>query len=199
VDDDPAVCDALRFLIESIGLPVETYASGQAFLDVYHPGRPGCVVLDVRMAGMSGLELQARLSACKFCLPVVFITAHGDVPTAVRALKGGALDFLEKPFSGELLLDCVREAVERDRQLRAATAQRADAVARLALLTPREREVMGLVIAGRSNKAIAAQLDLSIKTVEAHRAKVMHKTQARSVADLVRLALLAEGDQPGES
>jgi RNA polymerase sigma factor (sigma-70 family) len=193
VDDDLAIRQSLHWLIASAGWPVETYASAQEFLDSYQAGRPGCLVLDVRMAGLSGLELQDRLAAQEVCLPIIIITGHGDVPMAVRALKAGALDFLEKPFPDQVLLDRIRQALEQDARARDAWARQQELRARLARLTPREREVMDLVVAGKPNKVIAAQLGVSDKTVEAHRAKLMEKMQADNVADLVRLVLTLTG------
>ncbi len=189
VDDDAAVCDSLRFLIESVGLQVRTFSSADEFLAAYTPGQPGCLVLDLRMPGMSGLELQERLARQKCALPVIIITAHGDVPTAVRAMHAGAVDFMSKPFSDQHLLDRIHQALTKDAQARRDEAVRAGIAARVALLTPREREVMDLVVSGMPNKGIAAQLELSAKTVETHRARVMDKMQARSVAELVHMAL----------
>jgi two-component system, LuxR family, response regulator FixJ len=192
VDDDAAVCDSLRFLIESVGLRVETFASAGAFLAAYEPGTPGCLVLDLRMPGMSGLELQEQMARRGLNLPVIIITAHGDVPAAVRAMRAGAIDFMSKPFSDQALLDRIHQALEKDAQARSERAARDAVAARIALLTPREREVMDLVVSGKANKEIAAVLDLSAKTVETHRARVMDKMQANSVADLVRMALEAK-------
>ena len=154
--------------------------------------QPGCLVLDLRMPGTSGLELQELMARRGFCLPVILITAHGDVPTAVRAMKAGAIDFMSKPFNDQELLDRIHQALAKDAQVRGERAARADIAARIALLTPREREVMNLVVAGMANKTIAAQLQLSAKTVETHRARVMDKMQAASVAELVRAVLAAK-------
>ncbi|NLE60974.1 MAG: response regulator transcription factor [Planctomycetes bacterium] len=189
VDDDAAVCDSLRFLIESVGLQVRTFSSADEFLAAYTPDQPGCLVLDLRMPGMSGLELQEQLARQKCALPVIIITAHGDVPTAVRAMHAGAVDFMSKPFSDQHLLDRIHQALTKDAQARRDEAVCAGIAARVALLTPREREVMDLVVSGMPNKRIAAQLELSAKTVETHRARVMDKMQARSVAELVHMAL----------
>ncbi len=191
VDDDPAVRDSLRWLIESVGLSVETYESALAFLEAYYPGRTGCLVLDVRMPGMSGLELQNALASEEIGLPVIVITGHGDVPMAVRAMKKGAVDFIQKPFNDQELLDRIHEALESDAPIRRERAERAEIAVRLAQLTPRELEVMMQVIAGRSNKAIAADLGISGKTVEVHRARIMEKMQAGSLAELVRFVLIA--------
>ncbi len=192
VDDDQAMRDALAWLIQSVHLQVQTFASAEAFLESYDSALPGCLVLDVRMPGMSGLKLQEELVARGRMLPIIMLTGYAEVPTAVRALKQGAIDFLNKPFSDALLLERISEAIEIDAQRRQAEQQRADVLARYETLTPREREVMQLVIAGKANKVIAADLDLSPRTVEVHRASVMRKMGAESVADLVRNALLME-------
>jgi len=189
VDDDPAMRDSLCWLLQSVDLHVETYPSADAFLAAYDAGRPGCLVLDVRMPGMSGLNLQDELRARHIRLPIIMLSGHAEVPTAVRALKAGAIDFMEKPFSDELLLDRIRQAIDLDREQRDAEARRTAVAERYALLTPREREVMELVTAGKANKVIAAELGLSPKTVEVHRAAVMDKMRADSVADLVRMRL----------
>jgi FixJ family two-component response regulator len=189
VDDDPAMRDSLCWLLQSVDLHVETYPSADAFLAAYDAARPGCLVLDVRMPGMSGLNLQDELRARDIRLPIIMLSGHAEVPTAVRALKAGAIDFMEKPFSDELLLDRIRQAIDLDREQRDAGARRAAVAERYALLTPREREVMELVTAGKANKVIAAELGLSPKTVEVHRAAVMDKMRADSVADLVRMRL----------
>lgn len=192
VDDDAAVCDSLRFLIESVGLRVRTFSSADGFLAAYTPDQPGCVVLDIRMPGMSGLELQEQLAKRGHTLPVIIITAHGDVPSAVRAMRAGAVDFMSKPFNDQDLLDRVHQALAKDAQARQDEAVRAGIAAKVALLTPREREVMDLVVSGMSNKGIAAQLQLSAKTVETHRARVMEKMEAGSLAELVRMVLAAK-------
>jgi two-component system, LuxR family, response regulator FixJ len=191
VDDDPAMRQSLRWLIESVNVGVETYATAQDFLAAYDPDRPGCLVLDVRMPGMGGLDLQAELARREIEVPVIIITGYAEVPTAVRALKAGALDFIEKPFSDQLLLDRIQQAIASDRQARARRLERAALAARVGQLTPREREVMQLVVAGSSNREIAAELGLSVKTVEVHRARVMEKMKVDSLADLVRLVLSA--------
>jgi len=196
VDDDPAMRDSLCWLLQSVDLHVETYPSADAFLAAYDAGRPGCLVLDVRMPGMSGLNLQDELRTRHIRLPIIMLSGHAEVPTAVRALKAGAIDFMEKPFSDELLLDRIRQAIDLDREQRDAEAQRAAVAERYALLTPREREVMELVTAGKANKVIAAELGLSPKTVEVHRAAVMDKMRADSVADLVRMRLALSDQSP---
>lgn len=190
VDDDLAVARSLRWLIESVRLKVETFASAQAFLDGYDAAKPGCLVLDVRMPGMSGIELQERLTAQRIRVPIIFITGHGDVQMAVRAVQAGAFDFIEKPFNDQDLLDRMQRAISFDAERRERDMQRAQLCALFASLTPREREVMDLVVAGMSNKAVANTLGLSAKTVEVHRAKVMEKMNARSVSDLVRMSML---------
>jgi len=190
VDDDRAVARSLRWLIESVRLKVETYASAHDFLDAYDAARPGCLVLDVRMPEMSGLELQQRLAARPaYHLPIVFITGHGDVQMAVRAVKAGAFDFVEKPFNDQDLLDRVQRAIAHDAAQRERECQREQRRALFASLTAREREVLDLVVEGLSNKAIANSLGVSAKTVEFHRAKVMEKLHARSLTDLVKLAM----------
>ncbi len=190
VDDDEAMRRSLKWLIESTGMRVKTFDSADAFLTAYAPDWAGCLLLDVRMPGMSGLELQAYLARADYGLPVVIITGHGDVAMAVKAMQAGALDFIEKPFHDEDLLHSIRRALEADSHTRARSSEHAAVLARLEELTPREHEVMDLVAAGKSNKEIAATLGVSAKTVEAHRAKVMDKMQAASLADLVRMALL---------
>ena len=189
VDDDQAMRSSLQWLIESVGLAVESFASADEFLTSYYPGRAGCLLLDVRMPGMSGLELQEYLNAHEIKIPVIIITGHGDVHMAVRAMKRGAIDFIEKPFNDEVLLDAIRNALNLDERRRGYQAERAELAARLAQLTPREHEVMDMVTEGKSNKEIAKTLGVSAKTVEAHRARVMEKMQAGSLAELVRLAV----------
>jgi two-component system response regulator FixJ len=190
VDDDEAMRRSLKWLIESTGMCVRTFDSADAFLTAYAPDWAGCLLLDVRMPGMSGLELQAYLARADYRLPVVIITGHGDVAMAVKAMQSGALDFIEKPFHDEDLLRSIRRAVEADILTRAQRSEHAAVLMRLEELTPREHEVMELVAAGKSNKEMATALGVSAKTVEAHRAKVMDKMQATSLADLVRMALL---------
>jgi FixJ family two-component response regulator len=189
VDDDRAVRDSLALLVHSVGLKVETFSSAQEFLDAYQPDRRGCLVTDIRMPGMSGLELQERLSADDLRIPVIVLTGHGDVPAAVRALKGGAVDFVEKPFNPQALLDLIQQAIARDDEIRELAAQEAHVAERMALLTPREHEVMELVVAGKANKVIAIELAISERTVELHRGRIMKKMQARSLAELMRMVL----------
>ncbi len=193
VDDDQAVRESLAWLIQSVGLAAETFGSAQAFLDSYAAAqRHGCVVLDIRMPGMSGLELHRTLVEREIHVPVIIITGHGDVPMAVRALKAGVFDFIEKPFNDQVLLDCINLAISQDRQQRDQSADLDVLVQRCEQLTPREGEVMGLVVEGLSNKEIGNRMGVSLKTVEAHRAKVMEKLQARSLSELVRMAVTVE-------
>lgn len=196
VDDDAAVRDSLKRLIESVGLATLAYESADQLLEENGAAlaSAGCMLLDIRMPGMSGLELQERLSARGITTPVIIISGHGDVPIAVRAMKAGAVDFIEKPFSDQHLLDQVYLALERDARARESRASDEEIQARFALLSPRERTVMGMVVSGKSNKEIAADLGLSQKTVEVHRARVMSKMQAESLAQLVRLAIVAGED-----
>lgn len=189
VDDDPAVLRSLELLLRSVGIPVRTFSGGQAFLDGFDAAGGGCLVLDVRMPGMSGLELQRRLKERDADFPVIIITGHGDVPIAVRTLKEGAIEFLEKPFSKQLLLEHIRDALARDRVRRVESAARRTEAARLARLSERERRVMELVVAGLASKQIALELGISKKTVDAHRARVMRKLEVDSVPQLVATAL----------
>ena len=191
VDDDQAMRNSLKWLIESVGVMVESFASADDFLARYDPARPGCLVLDVRMPGMSGLELQEHLASRNIRIPAVIITGHGDVPMAVRAMKAGAVDFIEKPFNDEALLDAIRRALAFEERARSAQSEHHEIQRRFSHLTPREREVMDMVTEGRSNKEIANTLGVSAKTIEAHRARVMEKMQARSLAELVRMAMAA--------
>ncbi len=193
VDDDQAMRNSLKWLIESVGLGVKTFDSADAFLAACYPGLAGCLLLDVRMPGMSGLELQTHLTHQEFRMPVIIITGHGDVSMAVQAMKDGAVDFIEKPFNDEALLGSIRNALDHDKEHRGANAHKAEIAARLAELTPREHEVMMMVTDGRSNKEIAAGLGVSTKTIEAHRARVMEKMRAGSLAELVRMALIGDG------
>jgi two-component system response regulator TtrR len=188
VDDDEAIRTLWRWLMESQGIAVQTFATASEFIEAYRQG-PGCLVLDLRLPGMSGLELQQYLKQRGIEIPVVFMSAHGDVPSAVSAIKGGAVDFIQKPFSYREVLSVIAKAFERDRDLRHKRALRVLVEERLAALTERERDVMTRVVEGKPNKLIAAELEISTKTVEAHRAKVMEKMGAASVAELVQLML----------
>jgi two-component system response regulator FixJ len=189
VDDDAAVRDSLKMLLRSVGQAVETFGSGQEFVDAYSEDRAGCLVLDIRMPGMSGLELQQKLNERHSIMPIIFITGHGDVPMAVEAMQAGAVDFIQKPFRDQDLIDRINQALEKDQNNRAALGERNDIRKRLETLTPREREVLDLVVHGKANKVIAGDLKLSQRTVEIHRARVMEKMQASSLAHLVRMVL----------
>jgi FixJ family two-component response regulator len=189
VDDDDEVRAAIGLLMESVGLSACGYESAQAFLADFDPQRPGCLVLDVRMRGMSGLELQSHLAQQPLYPPIVIITGHGDVPMAVRAVQAGAINVLEKPFNDQALLDAVHQALSIDAQRRGHALQRAEINRRLERLTPREREILDQIIAGKRNKVIAYDLGISQSTVEAHRAKVMDKLGAGSLSELMRLML----------
>jgi two-component system response regulator FixJ len=191
VDDDHAVRDSFALLMRSVGLPFRSFATAQEFLDAYDAAAPGCLVLNIRLPGMSGLELRDRLLQRGPCPPVIFITGYADVPMAVRAIKGGAADFLEKPFNDQVLLDAIHSALERDAESREKRLRHAETANRLLLLTAREREVMTLMVAGRPNKAIATQLGISRKTLGIHRGRIMKKMQARSLSELLRMAILA--------
>jgi two-component system response regulator FixJ len=192
VDDDQAVRDSLQWLIQSVGLHVVTFPDALSFLDQIDEHQAGCVVLDVRLPGISGLELQQKLLARDIRLPVIIVTGHGDVPMAVRAMKAGALDFIEKPFSDQLLLDQVQRAIDLDARWRTEREKSDVILERLHSLSPREREVLERVVVGKVTREIAAELSLADKTVEAHRARVMEKMKAGSIAELVRFALTAE-------
>lgn len=198
VDDDPAMRASLRWLLESVGHSVVTCSNAREFLDQYRTEQPGCLLLDVRMPGMSGLDLQEELTLRRIVLPIVIITGYAEVPIAVRAMKAGALDFIEKPFSDEALLERIRKAIVLDARRRRVDFERSSIEKRLGRLTARERDVLERVILGKSNKIIASELRLSTKTVEAHRAHVMEKMQAESVAELIRLSLFASSSsEPG--
>lgn len=186
VDDEESIRSLWQWLMASNGIAVQTFASAAAFIESYRRGDPGCLVLDVRLPGMSGPELQDYLRREGIEIPIVFVSAHADVPTAVNAMKGGAMDFIQKPFDYRQAVAVVRRALERDAQARERRARRDQLAERLAALTERERGVLQRIIEGKANKVIAAELDISVKTVEAHRAKVMEKMAADSVAELVQ-------------
>ena len=188
IDDDRMIRDGLQSLIRSVGLRVETFASAQDFLAAKRPDAPACLVLDVRMPGLSGLDLQLKLSEAGIQIPIIFITGHGDIPMSVRAMKEGAHEFLTKPVRGQDLLDAIQKAIASDRDLRKDRQELNEVRARFNTLTPRETEVLTLVVAGLLNKQIADQLGMSELTVKTHRAHVMEKTKAESLAHLVRMA-----------
>ena len=188
VDDEPSVCVALTRLIRSVGLDVQTFASAREFLSADRPNTPGCLVLDVRLPEISGLDLQQKLAEAKVDIPIIFITGHGDIPMSVRAMKAGAVEFLTKPFKDQELLDALQQAIAQDRSARQHRAELAGLQARYDLLTPREREIFPLVTSGLLNKQIAADLGRSEKTIKIHRSQVMQKMEADSLADLVRMA-----------
>ena len=189
VDDDVGVRKALQFLLIEAGLRAEVYSSAKDFLDRYAPGRPGCAVLDIRMPGMSGLDLQRELQARHISLPVIFLTGHGDVPVAVRAFKGGAFDFLEKPFDNGVLLQRVRNALARDATTRPMESKRREVIRRIALLKPEERDVLDGIIAGDSNKVMAANLCVTTSTIEKRRKQIMEKLEADNLSHLLRMVL----------
>ena len=192
VDDDPAVRDALSWMIGTLQHPVETFDSAQAFLNAYDSEKPGCLVLDVRLPGMSGLQLQQKLKTENIQLPVIIITGHGDVPMAVRAMQNGAVNFFEKPFRDQEVLDCIQDALQQDAALREDTESHKEVLERIKTLTPREKELMKLMVKGDANKVIATTCGISVKTVEVHRARIMSKMQARSLPALVRDVMSVE-------
>ncbi len=195
IDDDQAVRDAVALLLQTGGLAVETFASATDFLEAGVAQRPGCLVLDVRMPGLSGLDLQKQLRTGGYRTPIIFMTGHGDIPMAIRAMKAGAFDFIEKPFQGQALLARIQEALAFDVRERRRQAYRTEAAARVALLSPREREVLDRVVEGQYNKVIAAELGISLSTVEIHRKRVMEKLQAESLSDLIRLLARLDEEQ----
>ena len=188
IDDDRGMRQAIHDLVESVGLRAESFASGEEFLGTRHMGRPSCLVLDVRLPQMSGLDFQRRLGETGMHIPIIFVTAHGDIPMSVRALKSGAVEFLTKPFRDQDLLDAIQQALERDGITQKEQAEIHDLQGRYHALTVREREVMTLVVTGMLNKQIASEIGASEATVKVHRGNVMHKMQAASVVDLVRMA-----------
>ena len=192
VDDDEAVRSSLRMLLKSLGIPAVTHGSAAEFLAEYDLEQPGCLILDVRMPGISGLELQDELNRRGAIIPVIFITGHGDVPMAVEAMQHGAVDFLQKPFSDKDLSDRVQRALSADLRNRAQLGEKDQIRARMAMLTPRERQVLALVTLGKANKAIAGDLGVSQRTVEIHRAHLMEKMGAASLAHLVRMTMIAD-------
>ena len=191
VDDDASVCQSLTWLIESVGIKVETFPSAAEFLKRHPHDGPACLVLDVRMPGLSGFDLQNQLAAAGRVIPIIFITGHGNVSMSVRAMKAGAVDFIEKPFEDQTLLDALNQSLEKDRQAKLEQAEKREIKQRVDSLTAREREVFKRVVAGMLNKQIAFEQGTTERTIKAHRARVMQKLQARSLADLVRLAVKA--------
>ena len=192
VDDDASVRDSLRWLIESVQLKGLSFATEPEFLDGYQGQQTGCVVLDVRMPGISGLDLQEELIQKGFILPVIIITGHADVPMAVRAFKSGVFDFIEKPFNDQRLIDRIQQAIEKSRSQKVSLQRRQEARDRMKKLSSREQQVLNCIVAGFSNKKMARELDISIKTIETHRANLMSKMKSGSVSELVRVALLAD-------
>jgi FixJ family two-component response regulator len=188
IDDDPSMRDSLQDLLQSVGMEARVFKSTQEFLRAERPDAPGCLVLDVRLPGQSGLDFQRTLAASGIELPIVFISGHGDIPMTVRAMKAGAVEFLAKPFRDQDLLDAIQGGIERDRARRGDAALVAQLRERFASLTEREREIMALVVAGRQNKQIAAELGVSEVTVKAHRGQIVRKMRARSLPELVRMA-----------
>jgi len=189
VDDDESIRTLWRWLMESNGIAVRTFATAAEFIESYRNGDAGCLVLDLKLPGMSGLELQEYLNRRDIEIPIVFVTGHGDVPAAVSAIKGGAIDFIQKPFSHREVLSIIEKAFQRDAEIRERRTRRSHIAGRLATLTEREQEVLRRVIEGKPNKIIASELDISMKTVEFHRAKVMEKMGVTSVAELVQFAM----------
>lgn len=189
VEDDEAVRDSLELLLQSDDKPVKTYDSATAFLKSYSDAMAGCIVLDIRMPGMDGMELQKKLSDKHSILPIIFVTGHGDVPMAVDAMKEGAIDFIQKPYREEALLEKIEAALVQDRQQRKTLGEKQEIVRRVKSLTPREHEIMDRMIAGQANKVIAIELEISQRTVEIHRSRVMHKMGTHSLAHLVRMVL----------
>lgn len=196
VDDDQAMVESLSWIIESVGLKVKIFVRAQDFLEAYNPNQHGCLLLDVRMPGMSGPELQSKLNDLEANIPIIFISGHGDVPLAVRVMKAGAVDFLTKPFNDQVLLESINKALRTDKINREKQQENAKAEAKFALLSPREVQVLQGIVAGKQNKVISAELKISLKTVEAHRASVMKKMSVKSVPELVKLVLTNGVQEP---
>jgi FixJ family two-component response regulator len=194
VEDDDAVRDSLQMMLESLGYRVVTFADAATFLESYRPDMAGCLVLDIRMPGMNGMELQRKLNERNSILPIIFVTGHGDVPMAVEAMQQGAVDFVQKPYREQELLEKIERALAMDRDNRESLQQRQAIAERLQSLTPRELDVLKLMVEGKANKVIAIDLDISQRTVEIHRARVMDKLAANSLAHLVRMVLAADSD-----
>jgi len=190
VDDDQSVRNSLQWLLESVGIRTRVFADARSFLDTYQPGSPGCLVLDVRMPGMSGLDLQQQLRELEIDVPVIIVTGHADVPMAIRAMKDGAVDFIEKPYSDQILLERIQAALASDVQEQARRERVARIRANFDHLTFREKQIFERIVAGKPNKAIATELSISVKTVEVHRSRLMSKMQAGSLSELVKQALL---------
>ncbi len=188
VDDDPSVRRALQRLLKSVGLTSRVFRSAREFLEFERPDVPACLILDIRMPHMSGLDLQKELAEISADIPIIFITGHGDIPMAVQAMKGGAVDFLSKPFNDQQLLDAINRAIDQHQQTRTDRAERDEILRRVDRLTPREREVLELVVTGLLNKQIGGELGTTEKTIKVHRARVMEKMEVVSLAELVRLA-----------
>jgi len=199
VDDDPLVRDSVADLLRSAGHPAQTFGSASEFMQVKRPDFSACLILDVELPGLSGLDLQARLATSGSEVPIIFLTGHGDIPKSVRAMKAGAVEFLTKPFRGNELLDAVRQALSRDGEFRRQRADTLELRERLGTLTPRERQVFALVVAGLLNKQIAGELGTTEMTIKTHRGRVMRKMQAASLADLVRMAQKVKISPPSSS
>jgi len=197
IDDDPSMRTAIKELIEAVGRTCQTFGSGQELLEATLPDVPSCLVLDVRLPGLSGLNLQRELTERGIQIPIIFITGHGDIPMSVQAMKAGAVEFLTKPFRDQDLLDAIEQATERDRSARRQRSEMGELEERSETLSPRERDVMRLVVAGLLNKQIAAELSISEKTVNVHRSQVMQKMRADSLAELVRMAEKLRLSSPG--
>ena len=192
VDDNPAIRDSVRWLVQQVGLKPKTYNSAQEFLNSYNPEMRGCLVLDIRMPGMSGLELQDRLAKLESKLPIIIITGHGDIPITVRAMKAGAYEFLQKPFNDQALLDSIQGGLDKYEEIWQQEDKRKLASQSLSSLTPREREVLELLRQGKSNKLIARELNLSVRTVEGHRANLVEKVEAKSLGQLIELVIKSD-------
>jgi two-component system, LuxR family, response regulator FixJ len=197
IDDDEAVRDSLQALLEANGYVVSAYGTAESFLGSYREGQAGCALVDLQMPGMDGLALLSKLQEMKAMVPVVMVTGHGDVPLAVKAIKAGAVDFIEKPYPNQLILETVRRALQAVMHVRADEKGAAEFAARIQGLTPREREVLDQLVIGHANKIIAYELKISPRTVEIHRANLMKKMQADSLSHLVRMVLAARGQSPG--
>jgi len=192
VDDDAAVRDSMTMLLDTVGLPSKSYSSADEFLAAYDHDSPGCLLLDIRMPGMSGIDLQEQLRARHAITPIIFITGHGDVPMAVEAIQGGAIDFLQKPFRDQELIDRITAAMKSDKEVRQELGKKRELQSRFESLTPREKDVLELIVQGHANKVVAYKLGVSQRTVEIHRARVMEKMRARSFAQLVRMSMALE-------